>query len=327
MVKINNNTISEFYKSKSVLITGGSGYIGSHIIDRLSKEDCKISCFTRNKDILKKNGIKYILGDYDNQDIWNQALEDVDIIFHLAAQTSIYTAEKYPEMDYVANVKPIEVLLKALEIRGKVPFIVFSGSATQFGMTESNPVSEQTEDNPSNYYDFHKLLAERYLKLYIRKKVVKGVSLRLCNVYGPGPRSSSNDRGILNMMIKKALANENLTIYGSGNYLRDYIYIDDVVNAFILCPLNAEAVNGLHLIVGSGEGKTIKDAITQVVNIINNAHGTVSKIEHTDPPPILLETEFRNFIANNSLIKNKLSWNSEIGFNQGILRTAASFIK
>ena len=92
-------------------------------------------------------------------------------------------------------------------------------------------------------------------------------------------------------------------------------------------PLNVEAVNGLHLIVGSGEGKTIKDAITQVVNIINNAHGTVSKIEHTDPPPILLETEFRNFIANNSLIKNKLSWNSEIGFNQGILRTAASFIK
>ena len=99
------------------------------------------------------------------------------------------------------------------------------------------------------------------------------------------------------------------------------------MTAFILCPLNAEAVNGLHLIVGSGEGKTIKDAITQVVNIINNAHGTVSKIEHTDPPPKLLETEFRNFIANNSLIKSKLSWNSDIGFDQGILRTAESFIK
>ena len=98
------------------------------------------------------------------------------------------------------------------------------------------------------------------------------------------------------MMIKKLLANENLTIYGSGNYLRDYIYIDDVVNAFILCPLNAEAVNGLHLIVGSGEGKTIKDAITQVVNIINNAHGTVSKIEHTDLLQNFLRRNFETLL-------------------------------
>lgn len=326
MVKIDNK-LSEFYKSKSVLVTGGSGYIGSHIIDRLSLEDCSIKCFSRNKEIIKKNGIKYIFGDYGDESVWSEAIKDVDIIFHLASQTSVYAAEDDPSKDYAANVLPLETLVKSSKNKNKIPFVVFSGTATQFGIVESNPVSEQVEDNPSNYYDFHKSLAEKYLKFFIRKNFIQGVSLRLCNVYGPGPKSSSHDRGILNMMVKKALEGKNLTIYGSGDYLRDYIFIDDVVNAFILCPFNAEIINGLHLIVGTGEGKTIKEAITQVANLINSHYGVPSKVEHVDPPSNLSESEFRNFVADNCLIKKKLNWNPEVDFNDGILKTAKSFLE
>tara|TARA_A100001015_G_C14936344_1_gene690639 strand:- start:416 stop:1396 length:981 start_codon:yes stop_codon:yes gene_type:complete len=326
MVKIDNK-LSQFYKSKSVLITGGSGYIGSHIIDRLSLEDCSIKCFSRNKEIIKRKGIKYIFGDYSDEDIWSEAIKDVDIIFHLASQTSVYVAEDDPSKDYAANVLPLEILAKSARNKNKIPFVVFSGTATQFGTVESNPVSEQVKDNPSNYYDFHKLLAEKYLKLFIKKNFIQGVSLRLCNVYGPGPKSSSHDRGILNMMVKRALDGKDLTIYGSGDYLRDYIFIDDVVNAFILCPFNSEIINGTHLLVGSGEGKTIKEALTQVAHLINSQFGVSSKIEYVNPPSNLNESEFRNFVADNSLIKKKLNWSPEVNFNDGIIKTAKSFFE
>tara|TARA_A100001015_G_scaffold261280_1_gene306686 strand:+ start:1818 stop:2192 length:375 start_codon:yes stop_codon:yes gene_type:complete len=123
MVNINNNKTSEFYKSKSVLITGGSDYIGSHIINSLLKEDCKISCFKRNKDILKKNDIKYIFGDYDDQNVWNEVIKDADLIFLLVAQIIIFTTQKVPGLDDIANLKLLEVLLKTFVKKKKLAFI------------------------------------------------------------------------------------------------------------------------------------------------------------------------------------------------------------
>ena len=123
MVNINNNKTSEFYKSKSVLITGGSDYIGSHIINSLLKEDCKISCFKRNKDILKKNDIKYIFGDYDDQNVWNEVIKDADLIFLFVAQLIIFTTQKVPGLDDIANLKLLEVLLKTFVKKKKLAFI------------------------------------------------------------------------------------------------------------------------------------------------------------------------------------------------------------
>jgi UDP-glucose 4-epimerase len=326
MVDIFKKKIDDFYKSKSVLITGASGYIGTHITNKLLCTGCNIKCFTRNEVDNKKDNIQYIFGDYNDKSIWSEHLNDIDIIFHLAAQTSLYTAEKNQKEDYMSNVYPLKVILDELQHSNNKPFIVFAGTATQCGLTNSLPVDEKFEDNPSTVYDFHKLLAENYLKFHINRNNVNGISLRLCNVYGPGPRSSSHDRGIMNIMIKKALENEDLTIFGSGEYLRDYIYINDAVNAFLLSPINSANVNGLHMLLGSSEGLTLKDAISLVSKNINYKYNKTSTVKNINPPESMLETEFRNFVSDNTLIRESLGWYPQIKFEEGIILTAESFL-
>ena len=103
-------------------------------------------------------------------------------------------------------------------------------------------------------------MAEQALEMYCRMGNVQGTALRLANVYGPGPHGRCADRGVLNTMIRRALSGKPLTVYGSGEWLRDYIFIDDVNNAFIAALENKRAVNGQHWIVASGESYTIHDA-------------------------------------------------------------------
>jgi UDP-glucose 4-epimerase len=326
MVDSYKEIINNFYASKTVLITGASGYLGSHILNKLVETGCKIKFFSRSRQNNQKEGISYIYGSYEDKITWSKHLKDVDVIFHLASQTSLYEAEKDPFLDFNSNVNPMIVLLKELNKFDKKPFIVFAGTSTQCGIVNFIPANEDIKDNPTTVYDFHKLLAENYLKFSIRRGNVEGVSLRLCNVYGPGPKSSSHDRGIMNIMIKNALNSKDLTIYGSGEYTRDYIYIDDVVDAFLLSPINSKKVNGLHLLLGSGEGLTIKEAIASVAENINRIYQTNAVVSHIDPPNHLLQTEFRNFVSDNSLIKERLKWKPKIKFNEGILLTAKSFL-
>ena len=268
--------ISSFFESKKILISGSSGYIGSNLLSRLSEIKCEIACLTSNpnlKEVLvkeyknRKANISISCGAYRDRSLWEKNIKDVDVIFHLASQTSFYKAESDPAQDYMDNVFPMQLLLDLVSKEKKKPFIVFAGTSTQCGIKDSLPVGEDQKDNPSTIYDLHKLMAENYLKYYCIKEEAEGCCLRLCNVYGPGSKSSKDDRGILNLMIKKGLKGEVLSIYGSGNYIRDYIFIDDVINAFLLCPQNKKKTNGKHFILGSGKGFSVQEAISKVVEI------------------------------------------------------------
>jgi UDP-glucose 4-epimerase len=293
--------ITEFYHKKRILITGASGYIAWNLIKRLVKFDCTIKCFSRNaKNIDKQKGkakLKFIEASYQDKDSYQKAVRNIDIIFHLASQTSVYEAERDPLADYEANVRPMQLLLEACRKEETCPIIVFSGTSTQCGMPKKLPVDENVVDVPITTYDFHKLQAERWLKFYTRQGWVRGVSLRLTNVYGPGPKSSSSDRGILNLMIKKALNGEKLTIYGSGKYIRDYIYIDDVVSAFLTAPIYIKELNGKHFVLGSGEGESINNAIRLVGTLVAHKIGDKVNIENIDTPTGMAKIEFRNFTA------------------------------
>ena len=297
-----------FYHKKHILITGASGYIAWNLIKKLGECNCTISCFSRNAEKIEKQkvkaNIKVIAGSYNDENKLSKVVKGVDIIFHLASQTSLYKAEKNPLEDYVANVLPMQLLLEACRKEKTCPILVFPGTSTQCGMPETLPVDENVIDVPITTYDFHKLQAEHLLKFYTRQGWVEGVSLRLTNVYGPGPKSSSADRGILNQMINKALNEDKLTVYGKGKYIRDYIYIDDVVFAFLNAPIHINNLKGKHFVLGSGEGTTIRDAFTLVGEIVNQKTGLKVAIEYIDFPNGMAKIEFRNFTAEiSSLLK------------------------
>lgn len=316
------------FQGKRILITGASGYIASNLIHSLNDFDCTLVRLDKRTTPPVHPGraeIVDITGNIKDSRVFEPALRDVDIVFHLAGQTSLYSAEDRPIDDFKVNVVPMLNLLETCRETGGQPTIIFSGTATEVGIPSSLPVNETHRDCPISIYDIHKLMAENYLIYYARKEIVRGAALRLANVYGPGPESSSAERGVLNMMIRRALADEPLNIYGTGEYLRDYIYVEDVAQAFIEAAVHIDRVNGKYFVIGSGEGKTLKEAVNLVAERAALKTGKRVPIKHIDPPSPLHPIEFRNFIADPQRFFQATGFKINYSLIEGIDRTISSF--
>lgn len=320
------------YKEKTILITGGAGFIGSSIIKKLCKVDCNIILF-RKKNSAKKNiseqvaRISVVEGDIRDTNIWEKLLKNVDIIFHFAAQTSSMVANKHPVLDAEINLLPIIRLIETCQKINVSPHVVFSGTVTQVGLTEKLPVNETFKDEPVTVYDISKLSAEKYLQFFSSQLGNYAVTLRLSNVYGPGSGSGSSDRGILNIMIRKALSGEPLTIYGDGNFTRDYIYIDDITNAFLLAGSNIKALNGKYFILGSGVGHTIKEMVFMIRDEVAKRTDRKVDVAHVVLPENLSKIELRDFIADISQFSSITGWKPIVSLKDGINHTINSLLK
>lgn len=321
-----------YYKNKTILITGASGYLGSSVIKKLCSVPCKIIALDVAGGILGQDSgcladIHFELADIQNKDIWLKFLEGTDIIFHFAAQTSSRFANENPVGDLEANLLPVVRLIEACHNSRFRPGIVFSGTVTEVGVTNTWPVNEAFKDQPVTVYDINKLAAEKYLQYYSSQMGGKSAILRLANLYGPGPTNSSSDRGILNLMVKKALKGESLTIYGEGAFMRDYIYIDDVVKAFLMAGANIDVLNGNYYVIGSGIGHTIKEMVNSIGEEVRSRRGNMVSVIHVPEPDNLSSIEFRNFVADSSAFKSKTGWQAEISLREGIGRTIEYFLR
>jgi len=323
-----DNALLSFFNGKTVLVTGASGYIATNLINSLLHIPCTIVRLSRHGNLLPLKGMANVIdivGDIRETDIWQQALENIDIVYHFAGQTNVYEANDCPLSDMMSNVVPMLNLLEVCRGKGINPIIVFSGTSTEVGIPNEIPVNEKQEDVPVTIYDLHKLMAEDYLKYYARQGIVRGTILRLVNIYGPGPKSSSAGRGVMNLMIKRALHGERLTIYGEGEYLRDYLYIEDVVLAFMRAARFIHLLNAKHYVLGSGEGCTIADAI----NIIADRAALVTKkhvlVEHVDPPAGLSPIEDRMFVADSTAFSQATGWKAHYSLVKGIDKSLEYF--
>jgi len=245
-------------------------------------------------------------------------LPEFDVVFHLAGQTSTYAARDNPKFDLETNAVGFLNLLIHLKQQTQRPFVVFVGTVTQVGITERLPVNENHCDHPATFYDISKLTAELYLKQFVAEGWLDGCSLRLANVYGYSREGQSVDRGILDKVFRAAMKGEDITIFGDGNYLRDYVFIEDVVSAIMLAPTARERVNGRHFCLGSGQGIALKDAFCKVVNLAADASGTRAKIIHVDPPVNLTAIEFRNAIIDASAYRDATGWRPIYDLDAGL---------
>jgi nucleoside-diphosphate-sugar epimerase len=315
-------------QGKNILITGGAGYLATNILYQMKDMNCHIIRFDRpDASFLPLEGkfsITDTKGDVRDRDIWNDLLPGTDIVFHLAAQTSVYVAAEDPFADLEINVLPILHLLETCRKNNWHPAVLFSGTVTEAGLTEKLPVDEFHPDHPITVYDLHKLMAENYLKHYARENIVNGSTLRLANVYGPGPKSSSADRGILNKMVRKAINGEPLTLYGKGNHIRDYIYVEDVARAFIKAAENIEKLNARHFIIGSGIGYTLAEAFNLVIERAAIKTGRHVDLLHIDPPHAQDPIESRNFVADTTSFCNITGWKANHSLICGIDHTIDS---
>lgn len=330
MDQTSNNEFLNSFRDKRILITGGGGYLASYIVRLLKDVDCFVVRLGRIgalfSPVAGRAKVHNIVGDVRDTAIWEEALLNIDVVFHLAAQTSAYEANRNPVDDLQSNVMPMLYMLETCLKKGWGKIIIFSSTVTIAGIPVFLPVNENHPENPVTIYDLHKQMAENYLKYYIRQDAVKGAVLRLANVYGPGPKSSRSDRGILNQMIRKALAGKPLTVYGTGDQIRDYVYVEDVSLAFLKAASNIESVNGRHFVIGSGQGYTIAQAISLVSERVALRTGIAVPLVHVDPPSSLLPIEYRNFVADTGQFNEATGWMAHHTLAEGIDLTMERYL-
>ena len=192
-----------------------------------------------------------------------------------------------------------------------------------YGLTEILPVLETKQPNPITTYDLHKFFAEQQLLLASSSNIIGAISLRLANVYGPSPTESlAHDRGILSKITRMRLELKNLQIYGNGEYLRDYIYIDDVVNAFLHASvMNYDILlnrNDITLNVASGKGTSVKEVFSLISHEVEKITGIRGIIKNVAWPKEVNEIEKRNYIASIELIKSLTGWEPSVSLEEGI---------
>ena len=308
------------------LITGASGLIGTAITERLVGKEHKIIGLTRSNKS-DTDFIKWIKHDLYNDPISNLNLpEKIDVVYHLAGQTSTYIAKDDPVADLNANVMGFLNLLEYFKSVKECPFVTLAGTATEVGLVDVLPINEQTPDHPITFYDLSKLTAEIYLKQYIREGWVTGCTLRLANVFGRSQKGQKQDRGIIDKIFSRALEKEDITIFGDGEYMRDYVFVDDVVSAFIRSSDYSKTTNGLTFYIGSGEGLSLKNAFQKVIALAAKVSGTQVNCEHVEPPKGLSDIEFRNAIIDSSLFTEATGWVPEYDFESGLNAAYQSYL-
>ena len=300
------------------LVTGASGLIGSALCEKLLCDGHSIVGLSRTGRENRPD-FRWIRHDLTRDPWENLPHLQFDLVFHLAGQTSTYSARQNPVGDASANIFGTLSLFEYLRAQTSIPFVVIAGTATEVGLPETLPINEELRDHPITFYDVSKLAAEMYLMQYVREGWIKGCALRLANVFGRRTNGQPADRGILDKVFSQAKLGNAATIYGDGSYLRDYIHIDDVVSALVAATNNRDETNGRYFYIGTGKGTTLKDAFTKVVALARGDTEPPCMFQYVSPPNELSPIEFRNAIVDSTAFRQATGWAPKYDFDRGLL--------
>lgn len=317
-----SNTILDAYRGQTILLTGGRGYIGSALTQALSQISCKIILLDQSpEEVWRPTGqeAKVVLsqGDVSIKKSWVTALPGVDCVFHLAAREYHYRTEYDPALDLKFNALPSLHLLEVCRAYHYRPKIIFSSSANVLGTVASLPANEDTPDNALTLWATHKIMAERYFRLYSQNFGIPSITLRLANAYGPTARFGVMTRMVINKVIARALNGGGLTTYANQGCLRDFVFLEDVVQAFLLAGASDFSENSSMYLIGSGKGRTIKDVWHLIAQTIKVHTGQSIPVLHDDSVEIE-PVEFRDFWADTTRFQNATGWIPKTELTQGI---------
>lgn len=313
-----------YYKNKNILITGGLGFIGSTIAHRMIEYGANVTIIDNLnplyggnifniKDIEDK--IEVIVDDILSSNKLIDQIKTADIIFHLAAQVSYIDSLNIPEKDLDLNARStLNILELSRKYNPKIR-IVFSSSRMVYGKIEKPLVSEDCSTNPLSLYGIHKLTSEKYLLMYYKDFGIPTTILRITNPYGPRQQIKHSKYSLVGWFIRQAMEGKVIKIYGNGQQLRDYIYIDDIVNAMIRSVVSSKSI-GEVINIGSGTSTKFRDMVQSVVKIVGNG-----SIEYIPWPDDYEKVETGDICVDISKLKNITNWQPEYSLEKGILKT------
>ncbi|WP_049925910.1 NAD-dependent epimerase/dehydratase family protein [Halopiger goleimassiliensis] len=300
----------ETLADRSILITGGAGFVGSHIASRLpeASEVRVLDAFTTGRPENVPDDATIVEGDVRDDDVVAEALEGIDLVFHEAALVSVERSVAAPATSHRINADATLRLLEAA--RDHDARVVLASSAAIYGQPETVPIPESAPKEPASPYGLDKLTIDHYARLYHELYGLETVALRYFNVYGPG-QTAGEYSGVISAFVDKALAGEDITVHGDGGQTRDFVYVEDVVQANRKAAVTDHV--GTAYNVGSGESISIRELaelvreVTDSDSDIVHVDGRTGDIEHSE--------------ADISKARDGLEYEPTVSIREGLERT------
>tara|TARA_B100000035_G_scaffold313188_1_gene326339 strand:+ start:9302 stop:10291 length:990 start_codon:yes stop_codon:yes gene_type:complete len=312
------------YQNKKILITGGLGFIGSNLARKLLKLGAKVTLVDNldpltggnqfNIEDIKDQLTINIFDIRENNELKN-VIESQDLLFNLAAQTSHIGSMLDPKKDLEVN---LIAQLSLLEICKKINpdiKIVYASTRQLYGSPNYLPVDENHHVQPLDINGINKFAGECYHLLYNNVYGINSCCLRLTNTYGPGMRVIDARQTFLGIWVRNLLEKKPIEVYGTGQQLRDFNYIDDCVNAFLIVGINEKA-NGKVYNLGSKEVLSLENVAKKMSNLVPNSSYNIVPFPN-DRKAIDIGDYYSNF----SLISSELQWEPKISLNEGLKKT------
>lgn len=302
-------------KFSHAIVTGGSGFIGSHLVDALVADGVAVTVVDK---VAPRADIANAKATYVTMDIKDDGLREVfanaepDVVFHLAAHIDDRESVRRPVMNAEENVLGSLNVFEASRL-ASAKKIIFTSTSVVYGNAGKLPIIESTPAQPLTPYAVSKLTGERYLNFYASLYELPYVALRLANVYGPR-QDGSKECGAIAIFTSKLLRGENVQMNNDGMTTRDYVYVDDVVAALIAAA-KTEAVGVVN--IGTGVETATNDVLAAIANSIGVTPVIIERPDIID--------EVKHVALDTSLAKKMFDWTSTTPFVDGVAKAVESY--
>jgi UDP-glucose 4-epimerase len=296
------------------LITGAAGFLGSSLANYLAREGHQVrgldDLSTGDPQSLSPD-VHFTRGDVsDRPKLWT-LLQEVDVVYHLAARVSVPESILYPRDYNMVNVGGTVALMEAMRDVG-VGRVVLASSGAVYGDLAEQPLKESYIPNPRSPYAVSKLAAEYYVRTIGGLWGIETVSLRIFNAYGPGQHLPASHPPVVPHYLKQALRSGTLVAHGDGSQTRDYVYVDDVVSGLVAAA-TAPNINGLMINIGSGKETSIRE----LIKCVQAVTGTNTEVIYNSTT----SGGVSRLCADLTLANQKLNYRPSIGLEEGLRLT------
>lgn len=297
---------------KTFLVTGAAGFIGGAVAQKLIKEGHKVITIDNLSTGFKSNipnGVEFYEGNCQDYSVIKQLEKySLDGIFHIAGQSSGEISFDDPVYDLQTNAQSTLLLLK-LALKTGCKKFVYASTMSVYGDKPNEPVKEETILKPKSFYGVGKVASEHYLRIY-EQYGIQSTALRLFNIYGPGQNMENLRQGMVSIFVAQAIDNKHIHVKGSGKRFRDFVFIDDVVDAFLFA-YNRGGIEFQEINISTGIKTTIEELIEEIKK--NLPFNVTVKYEGSTPGD-----QF-GIVGDNSKAKDNLNWVPEYSLSKGLL--------
>ena len=313
-----------WFRNKHVLVTGGLGFIGSNLVIKLVEQGAKVTImdvmvpdYGGNWFNIKpvEHKVKVHVEDIRDEKVMNRLVKDKDYIFHLAGQVCHVMSLTNPYPDIDINIKGTAIVMEACKHHNKDAKVIYTGTRGEYGPATHLPVKEDAPTNPRGIYEISNLTAEQIVKVYNDIHGIRSVMLRLTNIYGERAQMRHSRFGVANWFIRQVIDDDTIKVFGDGKIVRDFLYVQDAVDAILMAAEKEEAV-GEVFNVGVDKPTTFLELAEFLVKVAGTGKWAFAPFSHERKVQ-----EPGDFYSDITKIRKRVGWQPRTSLEDGLKQT------